>query len=314
MKPTVYSCLRCRRHYNTDLVIDSRGCPFCAIVAPSNVFPNTSLEAQRPDESSRSKSKTVSSLWRYADRLPVQARDAVSLSEGLTPLVHAERIGRELGVRDLFIKDEGRNPTWSHKDRFSTVLVSHARASGTKVIATASSGNAGASLAAYAAAAGISCIVSTFSSTAGAMVSQTRRYGATVIPFRDKGDRWSFLAEGAERYGWMVASPYHSPVVGSHPIGITGYKTLAYEILEQMDGVVPDWCILPVCYGDALIGLWQGFKELAEAGEAIKLPRLVAAEVYGSLAHTLDTKLDTLVDQKVLDIDDFALIARNSPG
>lgn len=290
-----FSCLRCHTHYSVDFWIDSTGCPACRRVAPANLFPVVSkgasqgLQVKRPE--------AASSLWRYADALPVRSEDAVSLGEGLTPLLHAEQMGRHLGVPSLFIKDEGRNPTWSHKDRFSTVLVSYARRTNAKVIATASSGNAGASLAAYAAAAGISCIVSTFASTAGAMVSQTRRYGATVIPFEAKRDRWSFLAEGAKRHDWLVVSPYHAPVVGSHPIGIAGYQTMAFEIIDQMEGDPPDWCILPVCYGDALIGLWQGFEELKRAGRLKKLPRLAAAEVYGSLGEALKTSGDVLADR-----------------
>ncbi|MGE0284219.1 MAG: threonine synthase, partial [Rhizobiaceae bacterium] len=210
------------------------------------------------------------------------------------PLTEAPRIGRRLGVVNLAIKDEGRNPTWSHKDRFSTVAVSVARLQGAKVVATASSGNAGASLAAYAARAGMECVVTTFAGAAGAMVSQVRKYGATVLPLVNKVDRWTMLAEAASRFGWFIASPYHGPVVGSHPLGIEGYKTIAYEIVEQLGGRAPDWCVLPVCYGDALSGVWAGFQELFEQGAIRRLPRLVAAEVHGSLSRALESGSDAL--------------------
>ncbi|MGO4835073.1 threonine synthase, partial [Rhizobiaceae sp. 2RAB30] len=222
---------------------------------------------------------------------------AVSLGEGLTPLVEASRIGRTLGVPNLFIKDEGRNPTWSHKDRFSTVAVSVARAQGATVVATASSGNAGASLAAYAARAGLRCVVATFGGSANAMLAQIRKYGATVLPLANKMDRWALLAEAATRYGWFIASPYCAPVVGSHALGIEGYKTIAYEIVEQSGGVAPDWCVLPVCYGDALSGIWTGFQELFAQGAIPRLPRMVAAEVHGSLAQALATGGDRLEER-----------------
>ncbi len=232
--------------------------------------------------------------------LPCTEAEAVSLGEGLTPFLAAPRIGAFLGVPDLAIKDEGRNPTWSHKDRFSTIAISVARARGAKIVATASSGNAGASLAAYAARAGLKCIVTTFAGSAGAMLAQIRKYGATVLPLVSKMDRWSLLEQAAARYDWFIASPYHGPVVGSHPLGIEGYKTIAYEIVEQSNGTAPDWCVLPVCYGDALSGVWAGFCELFAQGSITRLPRLVAAEVHGSLSDAMASGSDALSERKML--------------
>lgn len=285
-----YSCMRCGNVYPTDLPIDSRGCPRCFAEAPANL-----RIVYGPGGTSPSTSPTpnVPSLWRYADMLPSTSRGPVSLGEGLTPLLPARRIGEQIGVPNLLIKDEGRNPTWSHKDRFSTVAVTTARCVGARVVATASSGNAGASVAAYAAQAGLQCVVATFAGTTGPMLSQIRKYGATVVLLANKTHRWPLLAEGVKRLGWFAASPFHGPVVGSHPIGIEGYKTLAYEIVEQM-GDVPDWCALPVCYGDALAGMWEGFKELRDRGEIDRLPRLLAAEVHGSLTRALAENLDAV--------------------
>lgn len=284
------SCIRCDASYPASIEIDSRGCPACRDAAPANLKPvyasAVDPRAIAPD--------APRSLWRYADALPCSLEDAVSLGEGQTPLIEAARIGRALGAANLFIKDEGKNPTWSHKDRFSTVAVSVARAQGAKVVATASSGNAGASLAAYAARARLSCVVATFGGSATAMLAQIRKYGATVLPLANKMERWNLLAEAAARYGWFIASPYHAPVVGSHALGIEGYKTIAYEIVEQSGGIAPDWCVLPVCYGDALFGVWTGFQELFAQGAISRLPRMVAAEVHGSLAQALATGSDRL--------------------
>lgn len=291
-----FSCLRCGALYPADVRIDSKGCPSCFETAPANLRPT--YGSVEPAFSSSPALKR--SLWRYAEVLPCTADEAISLGEGETPLLAASTLGHSLGVPNLFIKDEGRNPTWSHKDRFSTVAVSVARSQGARVIATASSGNAGASLAAYAARAGLECVVATFAGTAGPMLSQIRRYGATVLPLVNKMDRWALLAEAASRFGWFVTSPCHSPVVGSHPVGIEGYKTIAYEIVEQSNGEVPDWCVMPVCYGDALAGVWLGFKELFEARYIDRLPRLVAAEVHGSLSDALARGVDRLDEQEML--------------
>lgn len=287
------TCIRCGASYPTTIEIDSRGCPACQETAPANLKPAYASPADPRSIAAHA----PRSLWRYAHTLPCSAEDAVSLGEGQTPLVEAARIGRTLGVPNLFIKDEGRNPTWSHKDRFSTVAVSVARAQGAKVVATASSGNAGASLAAYASRAGLRCVVTTFGGSANAMLAQIRKYGATVLTLANKMDRWTLLAEAASRYGWFIASPYSAPVVGSHALGIEGYKTIAYEIVEQSGGVAPDWCALPVCYGDALSGVWAGFQELFAQGAIPRLPRMVAAEVHGSLAQALVTGGDRLEER-----------------
>ncbi|WP_347516945.1 threonine synthase [Mesorhizobium sp. CAU 1741] len=288
-----FACLRCEASYPATIELDSTGCPACRETAPSNLRPCYAAAATPSAGAQRARH----SLWRYDHVLPCAAHDAVSLGEGLTPLTEATRIGRYLGVPNLAIKDEGRNPTWSHKDRFSTVAVSVARARGSRVVATASSGNAGASLAAYAARADLRCVVTTFTGSAGPMLAQIRKYGATVVPLVDKMDRWTLLAQAAERHGWFIASPYRAPVVGSHPLGIEGYKTIAYELVEQLDGQAPDWCVLPVCYGDALSGVWAGFLELFAQGTIVKLPRMVAAEVHGTLARALSTGSDMLEER-----------------
>lgn len=289
------TCIRCSASFPADIEIDSTGCPACRDIAPANLKPVYAS----PVDPRAIASDAPRSLWRYAYALPCPLEDAVSLGEGQTPLIEAARIGRALGARNLFIKDEGRNPSWSHKDRFSTVAVSVARAQGAKVVATASSGNAGASLAAYAARAGLPCVVATFGGSASAMLAQIRKYGATVVPLANKMERWTLLAEAATRHGWFVASPYHAPVIGSHPLGIEGYKTIAYEIVEQSGGIAPDWCILPVCYGDALFGVWTGFQDLFAQGAISRLPRMVAAEVHGSLAQALATGSDRIEEQSL---------------
>lgn len=289
-----YSCYRCGGQFPIDHPIDSRGCPSCCKTAPSNF--RLVYGPKSADKCSTMQAALPPSLWRYADRLPFDEHAAVTLGEGLTPLLPAERLGRDIGVPKLFIKNEGYNPTWSHKDRFSTVAVTAAQQAGATVLATSSTGNAGASLAAYAARAGLPCIVATLANSAGPMLAQIRKYGAQIVPFEQKPDRWAFLEKGVERFGWFATSPYRHPVVGSHPLGIEGYKTIAFEIVEQMAGEVPNWCALPVCYGDVLAGVWLGFRELLDGGEIARMPRLLAAEAHGSLRQALDQQTDRIPD------------------
>jgi threonine synthase len=235
-------------------------------------------------------------MWRYVDHLPVDAANAVSLGEGMTPLLEAPRIQREIDVGRLLIKDESRNPTWSFKDRLASVAISAARQIGAKLIATSSSGNAGAAAAAYAARANLPCIVVTFQGAAGPLVAQMRSYGAMVLTVANKADRWTLLEAGIRRLNWFPTSPFFGPVVGSNPLGIEGYKTIAYEIAEQLDWVLPDWFVLPVCYGDALYGVAKGFTDMKRWGWTKTIPRLVAAEIYGSLSQALAAGKDTIAD------------------
>ncbi|MEN2990819.1 pyridoxal-phosphate dependent enzyme [Tistrella sp. BH-R2-4] len=291
-----YECLRCGAGYPADHRIDSTGCGICRADAPSN------LEVVYTAESlARRTMPTLSvdgGLAAFADYLPVEACEMVSLGEGHTPLIRANGLGARLGIDDLQIKDESRNPTWSHKDRFSAVAVSFAKRQGHRFIATASSGNAGASLAAYAARAGLNCLVVTFEGAPGPVVDQIRRYGAVVVELADKTRRWPILAEGAARFGWFVTSPFQAPVVGSHPYGIEGYKTIAYEIVARQQGRVPDWVVVPAAYGDNLRGIWRGFCDLQAAGLTDRLPKMAAAEIHGSVRDSLARPGDALVTSR----------------
>jgi threonine synthase len=276
-------CMRCAALYPPDHF--TADCPACRGVAPSNLaveYDGDVLDGV----SKQSLASGPRSLWRYAHSLPVDAEHAVSLGEGLTPLVELPRLARQLGVGALHAKCEFANPTGSFKDRLASVAVSAGRTLfGAKVIASSSSGNAGAAAAAYAARAGLPCIIFTFLGTAGPMVTQMQAYGALVVGVEDKAHRWTLLEAGVRRFGWFPTSPFFGPVVGSNPYGIEGYKSLAYEIAEQLDWRVPDWIVLPVCYGDALVGMARGFAELVRLNWIARAPRLVAAEIYGSLSQ-----------------------------
>ncbi len=287
-------CVRCSARYPADHYAED--CPSCRNVARSNLVVEYDDKLRKP----RAKPLvgTSSGLWRYGDLLPVDQADGVSLGEGGTPLHRLVRAGRDLGMARLFGKDESRNPTWSFKDRLACMAVSAAKKMGAKVIVSSSSGNAGAAAAAYAAKAGLRCVVFTFKGTTGPMLTQMRAYGATVVACENKADRWTLMSYAVQNYGWFPTSPFFGPVVGSNPYGIEGYKTLAYEIAEQLDWAVPDWCVLPVCYGDALLGMWRGFEDMMSFGWTDKMPRMVAAEVYGSIGAALSESADAPPDMR----------------
>jgi threonine synthase len=285
-------CLRCgsryhARHYASD-------CPECHPQTPSNlvVAYESSLTNPRP----RPATSAGAGLWRYGDLLPVAKSEAVSLGEGGSPLHKLGSIGRTIGVEALLGKDESRNPTSSFKDRLACIAVSVAKTMGAPAVVSSSTGNAGAAVAAYAAKAGLPCIVFTAKGAVGPLVTQMRVYGATVVAAANKADRWPLMQHAVRHFGWFPTSPFFGPVVGSNPYGIEGYKTLAYEIAEQMNWRVPDCCVLPVCYGDALIGMWRGFTDMQKMGWIDRVPRMMVAEIYGSLGAALRQGGDALAD------------------
>lgn len=221
-------------------------------------------------------------LWRYGSLLPVDPAHRISLGEGNTPLIKLERFGRRIGLSELYVKDESRQPTWSYKDRLCAVAVAKARELGAKVIAVSSTGNHGAATAAYAARAGLPCVVFTNVSVPAVMTTLMQSYGAYVLALANPWDRYKLMAEGVRRFGWYPTSGYVFPPIGSNPFGIEGYKTISFEIHEQL-GRVPEFVSVPTCYGDGLLGIWKGWRELCELGLASVAPKMIAAEVFGSL-------------------------------
>ncbi|MFM9885568.1 MAG: pyridoxal-phosphate dependent enzyme [Burkholderiales bacterium] len=281
-RPSSLVCIRCGAA--SALTTYARGCGVCAA---AGVAANLTVAYDSPLSSARPVLARAS-MWRFDAWLPVDASDAVTLGEGNTPLVPVPK----LGLGRLWIKDESRNPTWSFKDRLASASVSMAVKLGAQVIASSSSGNAGAATAAYAAKAGLPCIVVTYQSAAGPMVTQMRAYGAMVLTVPTSADRWRVLSAAVERFGWYPTSVYYGPAVGSNPYGIEGYKTIAYEIAEALDWQSPDWCVLPVCYGDALYGMWKGFEEMRRFGWIDRVPRFAAAEISGSIEAAMDSGVD----------------------
>lgn len=271
-------CPRCRADYPEAAA--HRVCPACRLegvhVNPAPVYDLAGLDA--PVMS------TGSGMFRYRDLLPLRQRP-ISLGEGDTPLLPLPRAGRDTGL-DLWWKDESRNPTWSYKDRLAAVAVSKAVEDGADTVVVSSTGNHGAAVAAYAARAGIRCVVLTLASVPPTMKTLIQSYGATVVALRRPADRWVVMAQGVEQRGWVPMSGYLDPPPGSNPFGVDGYKTIAYELVESL-GRRPDVVVAPVAYGDGIAGVLRGFDDLLTMGVIDSLPRIVAAEPYGAFAAQL---------------------------
>ncbi len=284
-------CLRCGTVYDDQRLFT--GCPRCARDS-INVNLSVRLEAGAlAPITSASFPQAPRSLWRFRRLLPFPDVAPVSLGEGATPLVHLERLGRRLGLSRLYAKDESQNPTWSYKDRLCSLAVTHAAATGARVVTISSTGNHGASTAAYAARAGLPCVIFTVASVPDTMKTLMQAYGALVVACGTSEERWALMREGIERHGWYPTSGWSVPPIGSNPFGIEGYKTIACEIAEDLDWTAPDVVAVPSCYSDGLYGIWKGWRELHALGLVKTRPRMLAAEPHGPLAHALARGLET---------------------
>jgi threonine synthase len=215
------------------------------------------------------------SMWRYEEVLP--GASPVTLGEGLTPMIHARRLGERIGLERLYIKDEGLNPTSSFKARGLSAAVSMAKTLGVETIALPTAGNAGGAAAAYAAQAGLGCVIAMPSDTPAANVIESRAFGADVRLIDGLiSDCGKFIAEHASRHGWFEVSTL------KEPYRIEGKKTMGYELWEDFGGTLPDVIVYPTGGGVGLIGMWKGFEELGTMGlVGPDRPRMISAQAEG---------------------------------
>ena len=260
------------------------GCPSCsAESAPSNVAPIYSrMQSIKPGKLSGD------GLLRYASQLPVPRERLVSLGEGSTPLISVAGLGRELGLRRLLIKDERRNPTGSWRDRFAALAVSQ-HLEGDVTVASAGGEALSASIAAYAARAGLRSValVDAALEEGGRVLDAIEWVGGRAVGVAGVEARWTLLADAERTLGWRAVSNRSAPPIGSDPLAIEGYRTIAYEIAEQLSWNVPDLVAVPSALGDGIQGIWRGFRDLAEWGVVDATPRMVAVEVGGAVASAL---------------------------
>ncbi|OGC00163.1 MAG: hypothetical protein A3G35_16150 [candidate division NC10 bacterium RIFCSPLOWO2_12_FULL_66_18] len=218
-------------------------------------------------------------VWRWRELLPlVDDNHRVTLGEGGSPLLMCERVGEAIGLRRLAAKNDAMNPTASFKDRSFTISVSKAKELGVRLGFTYTSGNAGASFAAYMAKARIPSVVLVKDWATREKIAMIRIYGCrtVILSYDSFAEVTRMLEEAVKRLG------IYQFVLFINPYRHEGYKSYAYELWNDLGRRVPDWVIQPVSNGGGLYGLWKGFRELKALGLADRLPRLVACQPTAS--------------------------------
>lgn len=239
-------------------------CPSCGGIL--------SVQYLKQNESQRKDEQPKRGMWKYGDCLPLVSNNPVSMGEGDTPLVPLVNWNKTSSR--IYVKMETANPTGTYKDRPASVSVSRARELGAKGVIVASDGNAAPAVAAYAARAGLPCVVFMPGDTPRERLQQTAAYGANILLL--DGDINDCL-DRAKDAGVFLNFHNCSTTVSLNPYQVEGDKTIAYEIVDQL-GFCPDWITVPIGGGSLLSGIVKGLKEMREAGKIARLPKLLAVQ------------------------------------
>ena len=217
------------------------------------------------------------SMWRYRELLPVEeSTPDTPLRVGWSPLYEEPGLAKQLGIKKLWVKDDGQNPTASLKDRASAMAVAKAKEAGASIIACSSTGNAASSLAGNAAAAGLKTYIFVPERAPKGKVAQLIIFGANVISVKGNYEEtFKLSAEAIDKYGWYNRNAAINPYLSE------GKKTVALEIAEQLDWQMPDYLAISVGDGCTIAGVWKGLKDLYAIGFIDKLPRLISAQSTG---------------------------------
>ncbi len=231
-------------------------CPQC--FAPVDVtYDLDSIRLTRASFDSRART-----LWRYKELLPVQdSRNIVDLNAGFTPLHRCRNLERVFGLREVYVKNDGLNPTNSFKDRPASVAISKAIEFQLGVVGAVSTGNLAAAMSAHAAKANLPCYIFIPEGIEAGKIAQINAYGPQILSIRgtyDDANRLAYLA--SERYGWAIAN------ITMRPYYVEGSKTLAFEVCEQLGWQVPDHMIVAVGSGALMRAIWKGFNEFHRIG------------------------------------------------
>ena len=269
---THLECTRCGGRHEPDELHNLSPC--CG--AP--LFPRYDLEAARERFGRDKPAAGPPNLWRYRPLLPVRRdENIVSLGEGFTPLLRARRLGVELGMERLLIKEEGLNPTGSFKARGLVTAVCRAKELGVETVVIPSAGNAAGAMSAYAAAAGMRAVVFMPRDTPADFVFECRGFGAEVHLVDGLiTDCGRIVAERKEREGWFDLSTF------KEPYRVEGKKTMGYELAEQLGWRLPDAIVYPTGGGTGLVGMWKAFAEMEELGWiGPRRPRMISVQSDG---------------------------------
>jgi len=271
MNVTHLYCSACRKEYEAKKLYNLCECGKPLMVAYD-------LAAAAKTLTRDSLAGRENSLWRYHEVLPLDnPENKLCLGEGMTPLLAAKRLGAQLGLSRLYIKDEGVNPTGSFKARGMAVAISMAKELGVTKLAVPSAGNAAGALAAYAAKAGIPAFIFMPRDTPKANIVECQQTGAHVTLIDGLiTDCGKIVGERKNAEGWFDVSTL------KEPYRVEGKKTMGYEVAEQLNWELPDVILYPTGGGTGLIGMWKAFDEMERMGWiASRRPRMVSVQAEG---------------------------------
>ncbi len=274
------TCIECKREYDPDRVVYTCDCGGLLEVR----FDLDSLEINFKLDGNGMR------VWKYRDLLPISI-EPVTVGEGGTPLYRCEKLGKVYGIKNLFVKHEGMNPSGSFKDRGMTVGVTKAIELGRTAVACASTGNTSASMAMYAAKGGLVAVVLLPSGkVALGKVAQALIYGAKVLAIRGNFDRaLELVREVADKLGFYLLNSLN-------PFRLEGQKTIAYEIVDKL-GYVPERIVLPVGNAGNISAIFKGFGELKELGLIDSIPRMTGIQADGArpVVDAYENGLDNII-------------------
>lgn len=267
-------CSRCGKTYSEDVMYH---CPECGSAGTLDVIYDIG-EVKKTLTREYLENNQRKDLWRYMPILPLETEKGIApLQVGWTPLYKTARLEEKLNIKNIYIKDDGRNPTASFKDRASAIGVAKAIELGKKVMCAASTGNAASSLSGFAACMGIENYIFVPAAAPEAKITQLLIYGSKVILVDGNYDTaFDFCLKAVEKFGWYNRSCAINPYL------VEGKKTAAFEICEQLNFKVPDKVIMSVGDGCSISGVWKGFKEFYELGLIDKLPVMVSVQAEGA--------------------------------
>jgi threonine synthase len=273
MSLSYQECINCRTKYPLDEIIYF--CKKCGDILEIKLDYDTTKDMLQKSNWR----KTPLSVWRYRDLMPIRDQSKiVTLNEGGTGFHQCKRLGKALGLKELYVKNEGENPTGSFKDRGMTVGVTKAVELGVKSVICASTGNTSASLAAYAAKAGLQCAVLIPSGKiAYGKLAQAMIYGSKVLQVRGNFDQaLDIVFKISEKHGNIYL------LNSINPFRIEGQKSLGFEICEQLNNESPDRIIVPVGNAGNISAIWKGFTEFHNLGFVKTLPKMTGIQAAGS--------------------------------
>lgn len=269
-------CIYC----HTTLEIDDYpyGCPYCA---KKGIAASVTFEYSKNFKIDSS----AKGYARYQQTLPYNVSEICYLGDGNTPLVNLENLASQLGIMELYSKNEFQNPSGSHKDRMSNLFVTRGKNSDNKVLVAASSGNAGVSLALYSAKKNLKCTIVSTNAIDNLWRKSIEATGAQLVYTETYEQRWDYIKKGVDAGKFLSATNFINPPIGSNPFGVQGYKTIAYELFEDLDENMVDYILVPTGRGDLIWGIYEGLLDLKQSKYIKELPKLVAVEPFERLSR-----------------------------